>query len=789
MGPITLSDIDSFGYKIIEGSKNKTLEFYWFSRSVGVHIFSNVSYDPQTDGIALRIYVQNFNNSLALQQIDFPYIGGFKDMINSTSLAVPNDDGMLMNDPVLLGNSQVAFQYPGPMSMQFVVLYRQGYGGLYFAAEDPMSILKTFSISGKTYSENAFKMTWEFYPYVIGDGNNFETNFSVVIAAFSGFDWTGGANMYKQWAMKQWYVEKGPIIARQDMPTWLKNVQVLSKADYAYDISSDPAFVSSNFGLNNTLIGVYGWNNGGFDHDYPEYFPAWQGDSVVANATFEAHKAGAHVIFYTNGRSVDISTKTFAENEQYMARNSSGGLYEVSYDNNSVTFAIPNPATAWWQQEVVNFTTEVVRTFGADGVYLDQVGLNTPLIDYSANRSTPTGGGTWWMNAVQHILSMSRASMRKYNPEAVLFTEGVNEVYIPYVDGFWVAMSHNAAVSINGKGVEEIPMFEFVYGGYTIISGLPVPFSNPELFNYQLSFALESRYILTLDPQLTQHNGTSGYTKSQLDAINETLQAQVNLEKTLSSAELITTAYSFKVMPLNFSFGGYEYLPLERYPLLQAYQLPDGTIIEIGKSFGENGSVLIDLESTCGYRPQLIVIRSGNNTQVTSSYDFILPVSNDSITAASIKPFGGTLQISKPSGLTVSFNSSWIIQSLRYDYWNESLLAHLTAANGTNDSLSLVLSDIAGLTTGLFLINGTKTNYSYLVNDDTINILTNCTNCNQVYVSFEVSTLQIPSTTSNTTDNTVSSPTSSSNPYPIIAVVTVILIWGVVFMVRKKYAL
>jgi hypothetical protein len=495
---------NAFSYIITPASQ---LILYWGIPRPEFTVEVFVKADPFNGGVDMSLNVTNYNSNVTIVNVGFPNIGGFSRLGGqnfSDYLAIPRKDGIIIPnfEQTLAGIQTLRYVYPGTLSMQFFLIYENYRGGMYEGVEDPGSNLKALEISSFTYGQKLYKFNWELYSPQIYPGNQFTMNYYVTIASFAGISWQDGATLYRNWVEAQWYTERGLLSTRTDVPTWLKNIGLIWKVSPPDNQTpSIAANVNTIFPNESVLLDLWGWNRWGFDHGYLNYFPPIDGESTLSTAINQIHSEGDHIVLFFSGTLVDTNTTTdpfFQIAQPYLIVNQQGELYIQSLLSNTVHVATADPTTQWWQSELVNFSVTAVKNYNADGVYLDGLALQPPVLN-NRNATSPTLSGSSWWQAFARILTNVTESMREYNPNAVVTSEGENEVYIPYIDAFWDNMVQDNPGASGIPGAIEVPMFSFIYHEFSIVYGTPYTYSSPDLFRYTLSKAIVYGLVIRAD--------------------------------------------------------------------------------------------------------------------------------------------------------------------------------------------------------------------------------------------------------------------------------------------------
>jgi len=480
---MTSSQADQFNYTIDQTTNSTDLTMAW---QIPDFYLVHALVEARADGyIGMKLNVTDLNPGVEIRRVIFPYIGGIQSMGSSSTdnlLSIPEREGyVVQNATGSILKDPISLQYPGSLSMQYVYWYEEGRGGIYMAMQDNQSNYKGLELLKA--SSNAYSFDWYQYGANITLGNSYEMSYFAMFKGVVGADWSAGAQVYQDWALKQWYVSAGTVAQRTDIPAWVKNLDfVWGTEEYATNQTTDQIYLegtpSSQMGafmgqvrsmLPNANIMLYwsGWNQQGFDRGYPDFFPPRDGAQAFKQAINATHALGIKVMLYLNGRLVDDTTPVYNQRLPYLTVNQTGFPDSVTYDNGTLTGGIPAPTTAWWVNEVVNFTVTAVKDYGADGVFLDQNTVASPQLDMSTTHGHLPGGGSWWWQAESNLLENVTSAIHRYNPQAIVSSENVNEVYIRDVALFQSYDWEYDFENLYPLGFAA-PLFAYVYHGYTL---------------------------------------------------------------------------------------------------------------------------------------------------------------------------------------------------------------------------------------------------------------------------------------------------------------------------------
>ena len=481
----------SYDCSIISSTKAE-IEYQVLVDSEYMQVVITFQVDEPHPGVNFKMEIIASENHPSIANATLPIIAGIKgwgDNPGSEQVAIPELSGYLIENAVenILEYSFYS-EYPGLMSMQFMVLLETNVGGFVISTLDARSRHKCFAIENDgtdrdlihlVILHSADNMRFE-------KSNNFTMDYWAVIQGYKGNSWGEGAELYKNWAVNQWYVEKGPVITRTDIPTWLKELDYdwrgnsystdwgtgeIELVGTTVDKMGDLFDYLTSYGLSsNMLIDWWGWSRDGFDKGLPEYYPPRDGEEALLYGINDAQNKSAKVELYFNGRLVDINTDTFTNYSQYLT-----GYYDDIYLETygiPLTAAVADPSSTWWQDLMLNLTKRAVEYYGVNGVYFDQIASSQPMFDYRNVTSHPPGGGSWWQEAVNALLFRVRQELRVINESVIMSSENILETNLRYLDTSYIFQLNKDFTEPEFASFgKTIPLFSFVYLKYFLQSG------------------------------------------------------------------------------------------------------------------------------------------------------------------------------------------------------------------------------------------------------------------------------------------------------------------------------
>lgn len=200
----------------------------------------------------------------------------------------------------------------------------------------------------------------------------------------------------------------------------------------------------------------------------PHYLPAKDG---FKEAVEKLHKKGVWVMPYIDNRLWDPRDMMLGDFEQnwentgkrLSCKNEQGKSFMEYYchhlpDGTAANSAVICPYTEEWQDINVKIVTDLVKDYGVDGVYLDQIAATPPSLCMDASHGHPIGGGTWWREGYDKML----AKMRNEVPTAILTTECEAEPYMA---------DHDAYLTWTHVFPDQVPAYSAVYSDKIIQQG------------------------------------------------------------------------------------------------------------------------------------------------------------------------------------------------------------------------------------------------------------------------------------------------------------------------------
>jgi len=419
-----------------------------------------------SSGASWRLDIEN-SGKAAVWNVTFPDLQfpvGKDDMV-----VIPSVSGRLHSASRPLSYSG---EYPrGTLTMQCCGFYGPR-GGIYAAVHDPYGSKKSLKMSGGN-GRLVIRWTWP-VPNMGVPGTGWKMPGEVVVRPFKG-DWFDIAQIYRAWAEKEalWW-PRGKQAGRPDTPDWFKDTAVWVQAGGPWprgrskegidQVVSGAKQFAEYMGDIPCALHWYNWHEMGFDADLPNYFPAKKG---FAEGVKELQEAGVRVVPYINAYMWSTELKNWSTKVNGLGpglsaacKDERGKIYTVRYKQ---LLAVMCSAAPLWQKTIKDITLRLESPeFNLDGVYLDQLSAQPPVLCFDKTHGHPLGGGCWWTTKgywpmLDDIRKSSRAGK-------ILFSESTAEPYVNRLDGYLTWVGYR-------DGTNAIPLFHAVYAGQVQLFG------------------------------------------------------------------------------------------------------------------------------------------------------------------------------------------------------------------------------------------------------------------------------------------------------------------------------
>ena len=320
--------------------------------------------------------------------------------------------------------------YCGLASMTWMYLY-DAENGLYLGSHD-----ERFPVTGLRVETGGPRAPWMGFGFRkharIVPGGSWTSGDAVI--ALTDRNWHWGAKRYRQWIDRH--------IAMPEHPERMKDQYILNQCyNFKRETEILNRFVDiprmydagkAEFGMDHMFIAS--WNRKGFDADYPEYQPdmelgtpweLYQGVDYV-------NENGGFATFYINARIFDIESDFFPSlGRRWAIHDHSGATMDEEYGPHKFTVSCPSHKE--WTRYLLDMSRWMVRSYGATGIYLDQLGSADP---YPCHRPDHSHADVGEFNAgYVELLRELLPEVKRFNPEGFLMIENCGDIYGSYVWG------------------------------------------------------------------------------------------------------------------------------------------------------------------------------------------------------------------------------------------------------------------------------------------------------------------------------------------------------------------
>ena len=410
-----------------------------------------------------RLRLNNRSERYGLWEIRFPRIASIGPR---GYVCVPRKWGTVYEVP--LAGSGYRARYPSGGAFGQLVCYWREQSGLYLGAHDGAAGVKELSVTAD--GADCVRYELNTFPGDMGVPKpKRDLGYDVAVGAFRG-DWFEAAKIYRQWAIRQFWCRKGPIVSRDDMPQWFKECALCFRpGGVPAKVGPMLERLAAAFEMP-AVCHWYSWHQIPFDNDYPEYFPVRPG---FKEAVAQAQAVGARIMPYINGHLWDTDTKSWqVENGRSAAAlRPDGGLYIERWSKQE--HAAMCPHTQLWKRKMREIAVRLVGEYRVKGLYLDQIGAASPRLCFARDHGHPLGGGDFWSRGYDELLAELRAAAHAIDPDFIMTTESHAEPYLAQLDGHLMC---------NLVGADQVPLYAAIYAGYTQTFGRHGEVGNPAAF-------------------------------------------------------------------------------------------------------------------------------------------------------------------------------------------------------------------------------------------------------------------------------------------------------------------
>jgi hypothetical protein len=418
------------------------------SDEIDVSVIIEVSLVDHQPESLWKIEVDNQTTNIDIVEVVFPYIRGvfLGDSWEDDVIIYPHHAGEKTKQPIQAYTSphfaeffraevkkEADFyareiNYCGLASMMWMYYYDAG-NGFYFGSHDDDFLVT--GIRAETGGVNDPWMGFAFRKYYrILPGDRWQSNNYVL--ALTDQDWHWGAERYRKWFMD--CVEISP------QPDYLANectlnqcYQLKRQGVVANRFDDIPKIYETGKELFNARhIFLASWNRSGFDRDYPEFQPDIELGTPLdlAQAVRDVRIQGGMVTFYINARIFHKDSDFFKTlGHKWGLKTYEGDLIIEQYGPE--VFSVSCPAHVEWQKMIIDLAEWMIRAYGANGIYLDQLGSAEPFPCFDSQHSHD-GIGEFNLGYLSVLRDINKR-IKQIDPNSYLMIENCGDIYSAHV--------------------------------------------------------------------------------------------------------------------------------------------------------------------------------------------------------------------------------------------------------------------------------------------------------------------------------------------------------------------
>lgn len=333
-------------------------------------------------------------------------------------------------------------------------------------------------------------------------------------------DWHAAAKRYRAWfdsAHKA--VRSAAPDWTRDLTGWLLVIMKQQNEELMWPYTDIPKLcdVAERNGLNS--IGLFGWTVGGHDHLYPDYDadPKMGGAEALKAGIAEAHRRGIRVCIYANGQLQQIgATKFWGDHGEKIAiRKRDGSPYVQTYhkykDIPVYQFALGCLHAAPWHDRMLALARQA-RSFGADAILYDQLGVTTPFECWGKGHGHPV---PWTSHCEDRPGFVRRIAdeMHATDKDFAVFTEGLHDGLLDTIGMFHACQPGSFMSDVNvlkasratsRANAEPFPeLFRYTFPELVTTTRNPTPMTLRSFVNYAAVFGLRHEIEIRYMPDRT----------------------------------------------------------------------------------------------------------------------------------------------------------------------------------------------------------------------------------------------------------------------------------------------
>ena len=319
--------------------------------------------------------------------------------------------------------------YCGLASMTFMYLYDQA-NGLYFGSHD-LNFPVTGVVAEVGSQENFMGLSYVKYHDLVKQ-EIYESGEYVI--SVNTKDWHYAKELYRNYLT--------PHLKFHNYPDYLDDQWGLNQC---YNFKRQGNIIQNTFkniptmyeegkkhGLNHMFIAS--WNRGGFDTDYPEYYPDMDLGSAMdfVRGLEYVREHGGIPTLYINARIFELGSDYAPTVGEKMAmKDVAGNNYIETYGIKSFTISCPSDQE--WANRLLDTAEFLIKGYGTTGIYLDQLASAEPFPCYQKEHSHRHIGE--FNRGYLEVLAKLHDKIKKYGEDKFILTENIGDIYSSYTFG------------------------------------------------------------------------------------------------------------------------------------------------------------------------------------------------------------------------------------------------------------------------------------------------------------------------------------------------------------------
>ena len=472
-------------------ARETTLDIYWEGISLGsapnaVDVQVTVRASDNDADLKWKIKADNRSRKYGAWLVHFPVlnftpIGGDP---SDDVLIAPHAMGRSYRDPYHCGRSfshglnadEGDNRWGNRPWMQFWALYQEGRDALYFATYDGEGYSKHYCVNNDM-GENRLRFMLTHFPENMGlPGTDFDMPFDFHIRSYQG-DWYEATQIYRQWAIRQEWCQKGPLHRRGETPEWFKEAPLVF-VNYGTPESrllsaevNGPKYVEKfrEWGIDAIFpFNSYYYNEGGkptFIYGDRGYRPTWPSFGRVVKTLTENN---IYTCPYVCTNLWTFRSQDWETAKNYQCSGPNGyRLKKEYYPGDPAQYGRDKGlagmcwATDWWQQRMLGICKKLVEERGVKGIYLDTFG-ETNFRCYDTSHGHPHGGGNYTYGVARKFGLRIANELKARDPDIITTGENATEHMIDVLDG--TLLHYDVWPGL-------LPLAKAVYGDYWLWYG------------------------------------------------------------------------------------------------------------------------------------------------------------------------------------------------------------------------------------------------------------------------------------------------------------------------------